>query len=177
VGCAANSRRTARARSRRFRTHRVALPARPAAETVTDLAHIYRESLGPVRIQHANVVTRRAGDDLVDALPRTDQPVSSDWLRGSRPCALLSRHVSVRTPGLGSPCTQDLESLLTITAGEFIDRHGKLLCHRGVLWVIRSRAASVVADAGAGGGRPDAAARARSRCAMPRETPQRSTSG
>jgi hypothetical protein len=107
VGCAANSRRTARARSRRFRTHRVALPARPAAETVTDLAHIYRESLGPVRIQHANVVTRRAGDDLVDALPRTYQPVSSDWLRGSRPCALLSRHVSVRTPGLGSPCTQD----------------------------------------------------------------------
>jgi hypothetical protein len=134
VGCAANSRRTARARSRRFRTHRVALPARPAAETVTDLAHIYRESLGPVRIQHANVVTRRAGDDLVDALPRTYQPVSSDWLRGSRPCALLSRHVSVRTPGLGSPCTQDLESLLTITAGEFIDRHGKLLCHRSALW-------------------------------------------
>jgi len=39
---------------------------------------------------HANVVTRRAGDDLVDALPRTYQPVSSDWLRGSRPCALLS---------------------------------------------------------------------------------------
>ena len=107
MGCAANSRRTARARSRRFRTHRVALPARPAAEPVTDLAHIYRESLGPVRIQHANVVTRRAGDDLVDALPRTYQPVSSDWLRGSRPCALLSRHVSVRTPGLGSPCTQD----------------------------------------------------------------------
>jgi hypothetical protein len=79
-----------------FQNARVALPARPAAETVTDLAHIYRESLGPVRIQHANVVTRRAGDDLVDALPRTYQPVSSDWLRGSRPCALLSRPQSRR---------------------------------------------------------------------------------
>jgi len=175
VGCAANSRRTARARSRRFRTHRVALPARPAAETVTDLAHIYRESLGPVRIQHANVVTRRAGDDLVDALPRTYQPVSSDWLRGSRPCALLSRHVSVRTPGLGSPCTQDLESLLTIRR---IHRPAwQTPVPPKCIVVIRSRAASVVADAGAGGGRPDAAARARSRCAMPRETPQRSTSG
>src|SRR6185503_6307847 len=28
---------------------------------------------------------------------------NAPWLRGSRPCALLSRHVSVRTPGLGSP--------------------------------------------------------------------------
>jgi len=48
-----------------------------------------------------------SGDDLVDASPSTYHPGSSDWLRGSRPCALLSGRVSVPTPGLDSPCTQD----------------------------------------------------------------------
>jgi len=78
-------------------------PQRPSQTWRTFMA----SHLGRVRIQHANVVTRRVGDDLVDALPRTYEPVSSDWQRGSRPCALLSGRVLVRTPGLGSPCTQD----------------------------------------------------------------------
>ena len=80
----------------RSRAHRVALPARTAAETVTDLAHIYRESPGPVRIQHQMLSPDVSGDGLVDASPSTYHPVSSDWLRGSRPCVLLRGRVSVR---------------------------------------------------------------------------------
>jgi len=57
LGRAANSRRTAQARSRRFRTHSVALPARPAEETVTDLAHIHRESARPVRMRYPSALT------------------------------------------------------------------------------------------------------------------------
>ena len=45
---------------------------------------------------------------------------------------------AVRTRDLGRRrfrhWSNDLESLLTIAAGEFIDRHSKLLCHRSALW-------------------------------------------
>jgi len=57
VGRAANSRRTDQTRRPRLREHRVALPARTAEQTVTDLAHISCESPEPVRMRHPNAVT------------------------------------------------------------------------------------------------------------------------
>jgi len=61
LGRTANSRRTAQARTPRLRAHSVALHARTAEQTVTDLAHICCESPWPVRMQHPNAVTGRVG--------------------------------------------------------------------------------------------------------------------
>src|SRR4030095_4038856 len=48
LGRSADPRRAAQARNCRLRTHGVAIPARAAEETVTDLAYIPRESARPV---------------------------------------------------------------------------------------------------------------------------------
>jgi hypothetical protein len=61
LGRAAHSRRTAQARTRGLRAHRVALPGRTAEQTVTDLAHIYCESPWPVRMRPPNAVTGCVG--------------------------------------------------------------------------------------------------------------------
>ena len=61
MGRAADSRRITQARSRRLRTHGVALPARTAEETVTDLAHISRESPRPVDTSSKGATSRDFG--------------------------------------------------------------------------------------------------------------------
>ncbi len=108
VGRAANSRRTAQARTRRVRAHRVALPARTAEETVTDLAHIYCESPWPVRMRPRILSPDVSGDDLVDASPSTCRPLSSERLPAPRPRAARSTCLgptprSWRTLHSGSP--------------------------------------------------------------------------
>ena len=101
--------RTAQARSRRLRTLGVALPARTAEETVTDLAHIYCESGRPVRM-HTQVLSLSVSgdDDLLDASPvmchsiSCGQAACGEAIRAVRWACLGQRH-----PGLGLPCTQE----------------------------------------------------------------------
>ena len=60
MGRSADSRRVTQARDRRLRTHRVAVPARPAEGTVTDLADIPRESSRSVHVHVARDTSVRA---------------------------------------------------------------------------------------------------------------------
>ena len=114
VGRAANSRRTAQARSRRLRTHGVALPARTAEETVTDLAHIYCESPRPVRMQYASAVTVRVGRRPPRRVSSTCHSISC----GQAACGEAMR--AVRWACLG----QTPRSWLTLHSGAPSRTHG-----------------------------------------------------
>ena len=57
MGRSTDSRRATQARHRRLRTHRVAVPARPAEGTITDVADIPRESSRSVHVYVAGDIT------------------------------------------------------------------------------------------------------------------------
>jgi hypothetical protein len=96
VGRAANSRRTAQARSRRLRTHGVALSPRTAERPSQTWRTFIVNHLGQFEFDTQMLSTDVSGDDLVDAdaSPSTSRPISSDRLPMSRQRALVDGRVS-----------------------------------------------------------------------------------
>jgi hypothetical protein len=130
LGCSADSRRVTQARDRRLRTHRVAVPARPAEGTVTDLADIPRESSHSVHVYAAEISSYAPAVDDVDdvvvvdvfGLTSRQNPLLRDGAVASHQRAIADWRASLQQESSGKHIVQDhLDDRIVILNGSSRD--------------------------------------------------------